>query len=161
MKQLLDKYGYWMKIPAMLNLGMLLIVAGVGKLLYQSNSFAPAPFLETLPGAMWFYTVLPYIEIAIGLLLVSSLMVKFAATMAAGLVLIFAGSNIFLITIGQGYDLCGCFGMAGRLTYVDALVVDAIMGILVAVIFICQRGSYFNMIPWFLDSVPIGVKQQA
>lgn len=161
MKRTFEKYRYWMKIPAILNLGMLLIAAGVGKLFYQSNSFAPAPFLETLPGGAVFYAVLPYIEIAIGLLLVSSLMVKFAATMAAGLVLIFAGSNIFLITMGQGLDLCGCFGMAGRLTYVDALVVDAIMAVLVAVIFICQRGGYFNMTPWFLDSVPIGAKQQA
>jgi len=161
MRKRIEKYGYWMKIPAMLNLGMLFIVAGVGKLFYQSNSFATAPFLETLPGAMWLYTVLPYIEIAIGVLLVTGLMVKFAAASAGALVTIFAISSLYLVSIGQGFDLCGCFGMAGRLNYIGALGIDVVMAAMVAVIFICQRGSYFNMVPWFLDDKQVLAKQQA
>ena len=161
MKHWIEKHGYWMKIPIMLNLGMLFIVAGVGKIFYASNSFSTAPFIETLPGAMLFYTVLPYIEIILGLLLVSGLMVKFAAASAAALVAVFVGSSLYLVSIGHGFDLCGCFGMAGGLTYFGALGIDVAMALMVVVIIICQRGSYFNMTPWFLDDMKITVKQRA
>jgi len=148
-------------VPAMLLLGMFLIVAGVGKLLYNSNSFASYPFLESLPLTQSLYSALPYIEIVIGLMLVHGFMVKFAATMTASMVAVFAGSNILLITMGKGFELCNCFGMAGRLTYVDALVIDFIMAALITAVFICHRGRYFNLTPWFLEPGDILVKQQA
>ena len=44
MKRWIENHGYWMKIPMMLNLGMLFIVAGVTKLLYQSDGFTTAPW---------------------------------------------------------------------------------------------------------------------
>ena len=161
MKSWIEKHGYWMKIPVMLNLGMLFIVAGVTKLFYQSNSFTTAPFLEATPGALSLYAALPYIEIVIGLLLISGLMVKFAAACAAALITIFLASTLYLVSTGHGFDLCGCFGMAGRLTYISALGIDVIMAGMVAIIFICQRGTYFNMTPWFLDETKIIAKQRA
>ncbi len=161
MKRWIENHGYWMKIPVMLNLGMLFIVAGVTKLFYQSNSFTTAPFLETIPGALSFYAALPYIEIVIGLLLVSGLMVKFAAASAAVLIAVFMGSSLYLVSTGHGFDLCGCFGMAGRLNYIGALGVDVVMALAVTIILVCQRGSYFNMTPWFLDDIKIIAKKQA
>ena len=161
MKRWIENHGYWMKIPVMLNLGMLFIVAGVTKLFYQSNSFTTAPFLEAIPGALSFYAALPYIEIVIGLLLVSGLMVKFATASAAVLIIMFASSSLYLVSIGKGFDLCGCFGMAGRLNYISALGLDVIMAGMVAIIFICQRGGYFNMTPWYLENNQSLAKQQA
>jgi len=161
MKRWFEKYRYWMNVPAMLLLGMFLIVAGVGKLLYNSNSFASYPFLESLPLTQALYLALPYIEIAIGLMLIHGFMVKFAATMAGSMVAVFAISNILLINVGKGFELCGCFGMAGSLTYVDALVIDFIMAVLVAAVFICHRGRYFNLTPWFLEPGDTLTKQRA
>ena len=161
MKHWIEKHGYWMKIPVMLNLGMLFIVAGVTKLFYQSDSFTTAPFLETIPGALSLYAALPYIEIVIGLLLISGLMVKFAAACAAALITIFLASTLYLVSTGHGLDLCGCFGMAGRLNYIGAFGIDVAMVLMVTVILICQRGSYFNMTPWFLDETKITVEQRA
>ena len=63
--------------------------------------------------------------------------------------------------MGQGLDLCGCFGMAGRLNYIGAFGIDVAMALMVTVILICQRGSYFNMTPWFLDDMKITVKHRA
>ena len=161
MKGWIAQHGYWMKIPVIMNLGMLFIVAGVGKLFYQSSSFAAAPFIETLPGGMLFYTALPYIEIVIGSLLVIGLLVKFAAASAGVLIIMFASSSLYLVSIGKGFDLCGCFGMAGRLNYISALGLDVVMAGMVAIIFICHRGGYFNMTPWYLDDNKILAKQQA
>lgn len=161
MKRTFEKYRYWANVPAMLLLGMFFIVAGVGKLLYQSNSFASYPFLESLPLAQGLYLALPYIEIAIGAMLIHGFMVRFATTMAASMVALFVASNIILITMGRGAEACGCFGMAGRLTYIDALFIDSLMAVLIVVIFICHRGRYFNLTPWFLDSEPIRERQEA
>ena len=161
MKHWFETHGYWMKIPIMLNLGMLFIVAGVAKILYQSNSFATAPFLETIPGAIWFYAALPYIEIAIGLLLVAGLLVKYATASAGILVAIFAASSVYLVSIGQGSDLCGCFGMAGNLNFKGALIIDSVMALMVTALLLCQKGGWHNFTPWFLDEVKIEVKQRA
>jgi len=163
MKRWFEKYRYWMKIPAMTFLGMIFIVAGVGKLFYQSGAFAPFPFIEGLPLAVTqlLFSVLPYIEIAIGAMLIHGFMVKFVAAIVGSMLAVFIANNIYMVSIGRGVEPCHCFGMAGGLTYVDALVIDIMMAVLVAVIFICQKGSYFNIKPWFLDSEPIRVKQQA
>jgi len=155
MKAWFEKYRYWINVPAMTMLGMFLLVAGVSKLFYQSGSFSAAPFIESLPLVGVFFVVLPYIEIALGLLLVNGVAVKFAATLTGAMVAQFATSNIILITMGKGFELCDCFGMAGRLTYLDALIIDGIMAFLVAVVLVCHRGRYFNRLPWFLEPLSL------
>lgn len=154
MKRRFEKYRYWMNVPAMLFLGMTFIVSGLGKLVYDSNSFSLAPFFGFLSPVPieTFYPMLPYIELVIGILLIHGVVVKFAATMAASLVAAFTASNIAMVSMGKGMELCGCFGMAGMLTYTGALVMDTIMAILVATIFVCHRGGYFNLTPWFLEN---------
>lgn len=161
MKHWIEKHGYWMRIPLMINLGMLFIVAGIGKLAYSSNSFTVAPFLETLPGFAWFYSILPYVEIVIGLLLVAGLLVKYAAISAGIMVAVFTASSIYLVGIGQGSELCGCFGMAGNLNFKGALIIDATMVLMVAAILLCQKGGRYNYTPWFLDDMKVTVKQRA
>lgn len=161
MKNWFETRGYWMRIPLMINLGMLFIVAGVGKIFYSSNSYTVAPFLETLPGFSWFYSVLPYLEIAIGLLLVAGLLVRYAAISAGIMVAVFAASSIYLVSIGQGSELCGCFGMAGNLNFKGALIIDTVMALMVAGILLCQKGGKYNYTPWFLDDTKIIAKQRA
>ena len=161
MKGWFEKYRYLIKVLAMTFLGMLFFIAGLSKLLYESKSFSPFPFLETLPGATFFYPVLPYIEIAIGLLLINGVLLKLAAIISGSMVAVFIANNLYMIAIGRGFEQCGCFGMAGGLTYFGALGIDVAMALMVVVIIICQRGSYFNMTPWFLDDMKITVKQRA
>jgi len=152
MRRCFEKYRYWMNMPAMIFLGMIFIVAGVGKLLYQSDSFAPFPILESLPFTQALYSVLPYIEIAIGALLIHGVMVKFATTLCAFMVAVFATGTAVLVATGRGTELCGCFGMAGRLTHIEALVVEFLMAVLIVAVTVCHRGRYFNLTPWFLDN---------
>lgn len=167
MKRTFEKYRYWMKVPAMTFLGMIFIVAGVGKIFFYSSAFSPFPFIQLfdagLPLAInqFLFAVLPYVEIVIGAMLVHGFMVKFANTIAASMVGVFLINNIYMVSIGRGREPCHCFGMAGGLTYIDALVIDIMMAVMVAVIFFCHKGSYFNLTPWFLDSQPIGAKQKA
>ena len=163
MKTWFEKYRYIMKLPTMTFLGMIFIVSGVGKLLYNSGAFVPFPFIEGLPVAVSqvLFSVLPYVEIIIGAMLVHGFMVKFATVVTGSIVLLFIVNNIIMVSIGRGREPCNCFGMAGGITYVDALVIDCIMAAMVAVILICHKGGYFNITPWFLDSEPIGAKQRA
>lgn len=155
MKQTFEKHRYWMKVPAMCFLGMLFFIAGLSKLLYASNSFSPFPFIETMPVVSAIYPALPYIEMAIGLLLIHGVLLKLIALISGSIVAVFIANCIYMISIGRGSELCGCFGMAGRLTYVDALVIDCLMAVMAVTIFFCHKGGYFNLTPWFLDSEPI------
>lgn len=151
MKRWFNKYRTWILLPAMINLGMLFFVAGLSKLLYRSSSFEAAPFIEALPGFNVMYQILPYAEMVIGLLLIHGIFIKFAGTMAGGFALLFAISNIIMINMGKGLDMCGCYGMAGRMTYLDAMIVDGIIAVLVAMVFLCYRGKWFNKKPWFIN----------
>jgi len=147
----MKKYLYWPGILATILLGMILAVAGIGKLLSGTTGFdaylLPSFLPEALTGAA--YTAIPYIEIAVGLLLIIGVGVKFATSISAGLITCFAASNLYLLSVGVG--TCGdCFGVAGGLTVYAALVIDGAMALMVTVIFLSNKGSYFNIIPWYL-----------
>lgn len=157
MKRWFNKYRYWIKLVAMLNLGSFFFMAGITKLLYSSDSFGAAPFIEELPMFGMLAHILPYVEIVLGLLLINGVMIKFVNTIALGFILLFAFSNIWMISAGRGMDMCGCYGMAGHLTYLDAMIVDGIMAVLAITVFICDRGKYFNKVPWFIDKTSTSI----
>lgn len=142
---------YWSGILATILLGMLLVVAGVGKLMSGTTGYDAYLFPSFLPelvtGAA--YIAIPYVEVAVGLLLILGIGVKFATSISAWLIACFVASNLYLLSIGVG--TCGdCFGVAGGLTVYAALVIDGLMALMVAVIFLSQKGTYFNITPWYL-----------
>ena len=147
----MKRYLYWPGILATIMLGMILAVAGIGKLLSGTSGFdaylLPSFLPEALTGAA--YTAIPFIEVAVGLLLILGIGVKFATSISAWLISCFAASNLYLLSIGVG--TCGdCFGVASGLTVYAALVIDGLMALMVTVIFLSQKGTYFNITPWYL-----------
>ena len=148
---IMKRYLYWPGILATIMLGIILAVAGIGKILSGTSGYdaylLPSFIPEALTGVA--YVVIPYIEVVVGLLLIIGIGVKLATSISAGLITCFVTSNLYLMSIGVG--TCGdCFGVGGGLTVYAALVIDGLMALMVAVIFLSNRGSYFNIIPWYL-----------
>lgn len=147
----MTSYRYWIGILGGIFLGMIFVVAGVGKLLAHSSSYEPFihPARMTQPLIDTVSLGLPYVEIIIGLLLICGVATRFCASISALIITGFIASNLYLLSIGVG--ICGgCFGVAGGLSVYAALALDGIMAGLVAVIFACHKGSYLNISPWFI-----------
>jgi len=134
----------------MLFLGMTFVVSGVGKLLSYSSVAYPS-VLDVLPPVL-VQAVLPCVEIGIGALLILGIGIRFAAGLSTVLIVGFVISNILMITQGLGAEPCNCFGVNGQLTIASSLILDAIMAGLVAAIFVCYRGSFFNTTPLALTT---------
>lgn len=148
-----EGYKYWIGTLALIFLGMIFTVAGVGKLLAGSKAFEPFVSPGFLPQSFVevIYIGLPYLEIIIGLLLILGILVKFSTSLASLLIIGFIASNILTIYLGGGAEPCGgCFGLLGGLTAISALAMDGIMAVMVAVILVCYRGNFFDISPWFL-----------
>ena len=151
-----EGHKYWVVLLATIFLGVIFVVAGMGKLLAQSLGFSPFLFPGFLPAAVTqaIYIVIPYIEIAIGALLVFGVAVRFVTSLSALMIAGFVASNLYMIYLGVGTGPCGgCFGYFGSLTAIASLTLDSIMAALVVVILLCCRGGYFNLMPLFLQSV--------
>lgn len=145
-----EGYRYWIGTLAIIFLGVAFIVAGVGKLLADSRSFEPfvLPVILSQSFTEVIYSWLPYIEITIGSLLVFGIAVRFAASVASGMIGAFMIINILRISQGAGTEPCaGCFGVAGGLTAISALAVNGIMALMAVLIFVCYKGSFFNIYP--------------
>lgn len=160
----MTSYRYWIGILGATFLGMIFIIAGVGKLLAQPSTYEPFAFwIIHIPAVTDTISAgLPYAEIIIGLLLICGIVTRLATGVSAALIACFAASNLYLLSIGVG--ICGgCFGVAGGLSVYAALTIDGIMAALVLVIFICHRGDDFNISPWFLTghTVTRGAKSSA
>lgn len=145
------KYIYWVGVLAAIFLGMIFVVAGMGKLMLQSGSYEPFLFPALMPQTLSNAVSLgvPYMEIIIGLLLICGIATKFTTSISAALIVCFIASNLYLLSIGVG-TCGGCFGVAGGLTVYAALVLDGLMAVLVVIIFLSHKGAYFNKTPWFL-----------
>lgn len=152
-----EKRRYWVSGLAMIFLGMFFVVAATGKLLSRSTAFDLFAFPSFVSPAMAeaIYTSIPYIELVVGMLLILGVAVKFATSLSVFLILGFVTSNILLIS--QGIQKCAnCFGVAGSFTPTASLVLDGIMAVLIVVIFLCHRGSFFSITPWLLGEIPEG-----
>ena len=149
-----EGHRYWVGIIAMLFLGMLFLVSGVGKLFMQATSVDYPLYLDFLPAGLsqGVHVVLPYIEAGIGILLILGVGIRFTTSLASFLIVAFIISNIIMIVWGYGAEPCQCFGMNGRLTVTASLVLDVIMAALTIIIFACYRGNFFNAIPLILTT---------
>lgn len=144
-----EGYKYWIGVLAGLFLGMIFIVAGVGKLLVGSMSFMPV----TSPSAITIisFAIFPYVEIIVGMCLILGVLIGYTSVAAALLISGFIGQNLINIYQGSGNLPCNdCFGIAGSLTAYSALFIDGLMVIMLILILICNRRSYFRISPWFL-----------
>jgi len=149
-------YKHWTGTGAGIILGIILIIAGLGKLLYQAEFLAvilPGSFLSETQArliAEW----LPWLELIFGLLLFTGVAARLMAVLACLLIATFMAYNSWLIRHGQGYEPCGCLGIVerwtqGELSTVGSLYLDVVMLAFALIVLFCYQRSFFNPSPWF------------
>jgi len=154
------RYKHWLGLGASITLGTIFLVSGIGKLLLQEGklfeTFFPG-FLDflTLDQTRLLYYGLPYVEIAIGALLIIGVATKLVAALTSLLIAAFIASNVWFITHGMGFEPCGCLGIFDRLfqsklSTQQSLYIDIAMLALILITILCYQRSFTSIRPWFL-----------
>jgi uncharacterized membrane protein YphA (DoxX/SURF4 family) len=148
-------------IPCVL-LGLMLLVAGIGKLpgLTELGTFpGQTEFLDVIFGSFWptvafFITnVLPWIEVILGLALVLGIYPRIAAVLSLPLTAAFMTSNIWAITHGEAFGSCGCWGvfesLFGDMTPIQALGMDIALVFFAVIIILYFPAPFLSFQSWF------------
>ncbi len=116
MRNINDRYQGLITFAARLILGGVLVVAGGLKAFSPSESASAVAAYKILPNQMAHILgyALPWLEIAIGLLLIIGVSVRFAAITGGAVMLIFIAAIISVWMRGILID-CGCFGGGGAI----------------------------------------------
>ena len=105
----------WVSTAARLVLGGVFLVAGVLKAIDPQSSVSAVRAYQLLPTS--FTTIvgwgLPFVEIALGLLLLAGMATRVVAAAAGILLLIFMAAVVSVAARGLSID-CGCFGGGGE-----------------------------------------------
>ena len=148
---------HWIGVGASLILGLIFVVAGLGKLLHPTEAFKLFFFPDFLTPALAkvVFIWLPRLELIIGLLLIIGVAAKLVTIFSSVLIAAFITNNVWLLIQGLGDKPCGCFGIAeriaqARLSTLGSLYVDMAMLALVLIILFCYQRRFFNIYPWFL-----------
>ncbi len=156
------RYRYWVSVGASLILGLIFVASSVGKIAEPSEfltalasaSFLP-PKVSTLI-AQW----LPWVELVLGLLLITGISAKLAASASSLLVAGFIFYNTWVIEHGLGLDDCGCIDVRAieemfkleqqiKLSSEMARYMDIGMLALILAILLCYPGKFFTIRPWW------------
>ena len=127
----MKKYQPWIGLLFRLVLGIVLLVAGLLKYQHLDKSQMAVRAYELLPIALanFLGIVLPYLEIAVGILLIIGAAVRVSAVISG--LLMFAFSIGIAQAWARGLSIdCGCFGGGGQVApgtanYLPELVRDA------------------------------------
>ena len=101
------------------------------------------------------YYGLPYVETAIGVLLIFGIATKLVAAVTSILIAGFIASNIWFINNGMAHKYCGCLGLIdsffqSRLSTQQSLYIDFFMLALLVIILLFYKRKYTDIRPWFL-----------
>jgi len=150
---------HWLGLGASIILGMIFFTAGLGKLLVETELFETyyLAFLDflTLDQVRLLFYGLPYVELAIGLLLIVGFATKLIAALTSLLIAGFITSNVWFITHGMGFEPCGCLGIFDRLfqnklSTQQSLYIDIAMLALILITLLYYQRSFTSILPWFL-----------
>jgi len=152
-------YRHWIGVGVGIILGLILVAAGLGKLLYQFESFPilsfAFPHLLSPVFTKIIFTLLSYVELIVGLLLIIGIAAKLMAAFSLALIAGFITYNGWMLSHGLGDEPCGCLGIVETIARVKFLVINALcfdvgmLGLALLVLF-CYQSSFFNIYPWFL-----------
>ena len=149
---------YWLAVGASILLGLIFVTAGVGKLSNQAEFLAvivPTTLFTPLQARIIAYW-LPWIELALGLLLILGISMKFMAGASSLFIVGFIFYNTWVIQHGSGYSGCGCWGDIEEEFQIlssstAALYSDIGMLALVSIILVFYPGNFLTARPWFLE----------
>ena len=162
------RHKHRISIGAGIILGLIFVVAGLGKLLHQPDTvrifFIPLPDFLTQAVAKAVFNWLPRIELAIGLLLIAGIATKLVAIFSLVLIAGFITHNSLLIINRLGGEPCDCLGKLvnipiTELSVTGALVIDVVMLALILLILFWGQRTFFDVHPWFLAGDRIAKKK--
>ena len=131
-----------------LAVGITFLVAAAAKLSDGSAFVDDVIDYDLLPEALAevFATVLPWIEIAVGSLLIVGFKMRWVAGVAALISLSLVIANGLVLY--RGLDLpCGCFGDLAALETRDAIIIDSVLLIL-SLLIVARRRDFLNLDLW-------------
>jgi uncharacterized membrane protein YphA (DoxX/SURF4 family) len=153
------RYKHWLGLGVSLILGIIFLVSGIGKSLAEVelfDTFFPGflDFLSLDQARLLFYG-LPYVEIAIGTLLVLGVATRLVTVFSSLMIAAFIASNVWFITHGMGFEPCGCLGIFDRLfqsklSTQQSLYLDVAMLALALITLLCYKRSFTDICPWFI-----------
>jgi uncharacterized membrane protein YphA (DoxX/SURF4 family) len=124
-------------------------INGIPALIAEINQYKMLPsVLASLYG-----NVLPYIEIAVGVVLVLGIALRITASIAGLMLISFAAAKIFALIMNLNITICYCFGAARPLLSNQSLAIDVAMLLLAAQI-IRFRSEFFSIPDWFKRKKP-------
>jgi uncharacterized membrane protein YphA (DoxX/SURF4 family) len=131
-----------------LAVGITLMVAAAGKLVESSAFVDDVIEYDLLPEALAevYATVLPWIEIGVGLLLIVGFKMRWVAGVAVLISLSLVIANGVVLYRGQELS-CGCFGDLAALETRDAIIIDSVLLILSLLIMV-RRRDFLNLDLW-------------
>jgi uncharacterized membrane protein YphA (DoxX/SURF4 family) len=145
-------------------LGLMLLVAGIGKLPGLSEKLGAFPgqteFVSDLLGPLWTSTVaffisdiLPWIEVVLGIALLLIIFPRIAAILSLPLIAGFMSSNIWAISHGEKFGNCGCFGFFekffGDITPLQSLGIDIALLFFALIIILFNPTGFLKFQWWF------------
>jgi len=110
-------------------LGAIFLLSGIGKIIKPAgleNIWVSGILGEQIMEGL--RLILPYIEIMIGVFLILRLKFKWVSWVAMAMILNFIVNNVWLISIGKGFESCGqCLGWGIDTWPIGSLYMDMLM----------------------------------
>ena len=141
----------WIGTAARLGLAAVFLVSGILKAVDPDTTYVAVRAYDVLPkpGVALVAAVLPWAEIALGLVLLAGLATRLAAALGAALLLVFVAGVTQAWARGLSID-CGCFGGGGAVepgatSYGSELLRDA--GFLLMAAWLVARPKTLGVLP--------------
>jgi uncharacterized membrane protein YphA (DoxX/SURF4 family) len=149
------RYRRWIVLAASILLGLVFLTSGIGKLLGHSAFLLSISNLTFFPRPVEIaiVDVLPWVELALGVLLLAGVATQPVAFIACVLAACFIFQNSWMVLHGMKNEPCSCFGilervLSGRLSTLNALYIDIAMLALALAAYTAYTGPFREWRPW-------------
>ena len=135
-------------------IGSIFLIAGISKLPLQEEWVESVVAYRFLPihFANLYLSILPWIEVTIGLCLIIGLFTKYICLFSIPVLVSFIGANLLGFSINHSGE-CQCFGELATISYKVAMVIDALLFVGIALVFF-QRRRVMALDSWLTRLVP-------
>jgi uncharacterized membrane protein YphA (DoxX/SURF4 family) len=150
-------------IGAGVTLGLIFLVIGFIKLPVQTDAYTILLVVRKETILLWLsdyvHIIVPWLEIILGLFLISGVAARLTALASSVLIVLFICNNIWLIREGVDPRSCHCLGDAvtrllASFSPREALYIDFAMLGLIFLILAFYPDKWFSLRPWLLKSRP-------
>jgi len=152
-------------IGAGVTLGLVFLVTGFIKLPVQTDAYTILLVVRKETISLWLsdyvHIIVPWLEIILGLFLISGVAARLTALVSSVLTVVFICNNLWLIREGVDPRSCHCLGDAvtrllASFSPREALYIDFAMLGLIFLILTFYPDKWFSLRPWLLKNRPNG-----